>query len=505
MISVTSLPTSSKTGGPQVEFLDQWRFASGRRMLFRTVLLVAACLASTSLAKHKPMSQEVYHEILNNFTYLAPLTQSVFEDCYESFWNLCRLRLISDAESISTTYAPVRAQCNAEMCNCTKAEPTVKGGTCYTTPNDICDLVDRCEPNHAKCIGRFLYDGGLPAVCSQFLACSRSTNAISDQLRDCEQQVQQTFPDCNSIDACSFARDPDGPAIPPPVLPTKPPHQHATSAPEAEFPMSFKVFIAVIAVAAIVLLMVGSIAVYSRIRRRNIIRRLNHTDVNVRVAEPVKWYGTRQLATVAIGATAAVKVVECTVSGCSVQISGVPVAHRYLLLPCRCEWCGCGSTDSQPAKCVTGPDLVARYPGDKTISIHSSSGPPLETKVCMNCQSPIESIVDVCAVYVETCDEMRSDPAISSVDKNTPLCCVCLAEPVSVVALPCGHLSTCSSCAHRLTRGVARRGAEAGSVEVSSQCPKCRSRTSAMAVLDDDHVRLATLTAAAKQMFATAE
>merc|ERR1711916_388107 len=128
------------------------------------------------------------------------------------------------------------------------------------------------------------------------------------------------------------------------------------------------------------------------------------------------------------------------------------------------------------------------YPGE---SIANGGKQTPSTYRCRGCETPIESIVDLSAIYVDERDASESMPSVMHNGPLVPSCCICLSEPVRVVALPCNHLSTCSTCAHRLCKPVARRGASASLLEVASQCPKCRATTSAMVVLDDDQLQTA--------------
>ena len=148
---------------------------------------------------------------------------------------------------------------------------------------------------------------------------------------------------------------------------------------------------------------------------------------------------------------------------------------RYLLLPCRCEWCACGAKDAST-------DGLARY----TAANGSSR--------CTRCSTSVTAVVDLYQLHMDVGGHKSSaEPSLRSFGRlhstvfDAPDCCICMSEPSCVAALPCGHLCACVDCGHRLAEDISVLGRDAatGAAEVGGRCPLCRATLRSMIVLDD--------------------
>jgi hypothetical protein len=441
------------------------------------------------------INQQFYEDIIANFTFLAPFPKAVFEVCWHEFFDHkgCYEILQEHRDDLTSHFHGAEIDCESQLCACSGKKLDDGLDKCFASADSPCYIVERCEPDLARCFDKWTY-ANLPLKCGDFLQCTRAKRGLNMQEAVCDDRAKKQFPSCDARLACDYISNPNPPA---------PPHAQPTGSPAPNggpdnhgLPFSFKVFIAAIVTAGVVVVILVFIAVYSRVRRRNVIPSANQ-QVRVRVADPVRWYGTRQLAALDVSETKAIAMPHsCSVIDCP-RASAATEPLKYLLLPCRCEWCGCGAASMEavarfPTDFNKEP-LVRAYPGIDVVTVAEFG--KMRTFSCRSCTAPVEKILNVGGTFVEEEEEKRSSDKFDDDHDGAPSCCICLSEPVSVVAMPCGHLSTCTSCAHRLMKGVPRRGANPTTVEVSSQCPKCRAKTDAMTVLDRDQVRLAVQTA----------
>jgi hypothetical protein len=251
-------------------------------------------------------------------------------------------------------------------------------------------------------------------------------------------------------------------------------------------------------------------------------------------ADPLRWFG---LARDTYQPPAVPGVAQAPASHvCSVcEVSPMADVHqpRYVLLPCRHQWCGCGA-----AKPVTSPSLLppalrpqpvdptAAYAAaahNTTVRMDATDDDDAVSRPaashCIHCGSGVAAVIDVHQLFLdmdhpggdgslngaaakqvrtyvtsplrraEAVPGFPTSPAAAAAveiqpEIDAPDCCVCLAAPSSVVALPCMHLATCCDCGHRIA-AAAHRQASPPFADAVSCCPLCRTPIRAMAVLDD--------------------
>jgi hypothetical protein len=152
---------------------------------------------------------------------------------------------------------------------------------------------------------------------------------------------------------------------------------------------------------------------------------------------------------------------------------------RYLLLPCRCEWDGCGDDGSGRGR-----------PLERYATASDTVGAPK----CGGCSAAVAEVIDLHHLFVEVdgtaavnIDSARSFGRAHSAVIDAPDCCICMSEASCVVVGPCCHVACCTDCGHRIASEPARqRNAVTGRGEVVSRCPLCRVTITAMTVLDDE-------------------
>jgi hypothetical protein len=168
-----------------------------------------------------------------------------------------------------------------------------------------------------------------------------------------------------------------------------------------------------------------------------------------------------------------------------VRCGGAPprdvASPRYLLLGCRCEWCGCHAAQ--------GASPSQRY--------NRSS--------CERCGSAVQTVVDLHRLYLEIDPDSAHAPPQTSARSfgrfhstvfDAPDCCICMAEPSTVALLPCGHLAGCNGCTRVLVANATNyRGAD-GVMVTGSRCPLCRSAIAGLLELNDDQLATAVRSAA---------
>eukprot|EP00672_Neobodo_designis_P027828 CAMPEP_0174828612 /NCGR_PEP_ID=MMETSP1114-20130205/1429_1 /TAXON_ID=312471 /ORGANISM="Neobodo designis, Strain CCAP 1951/1" /LENGTH=473 /DNA_ID=CAMNT_0016062333 /DNA_START=29 /DNA_END=1450 /DNA_ORIENTATION=+ len=423
------------------------------------------------------ISRQEYDELRRNFSFMNYFDKTVLEVCYGEFFHHCLPLLRGHEAAYDIEFRPTRAQCDEEFCNCSGIAATHCAATIDHTSS--CEVVDRCWPNFKKCIGRWIYTPlRLPGSCRDFMHCTRSPQGIRAEDKLCAAEMVH-HPKCDAAQGCSYVVNPAGPPVPPP---TQAPEPHKVIGHGTRIAVS--VFIACIATGGFVVMLIAAVAMWSRLRRRrNVVPGLAPA-VHIEVADPVGGLAW---------------------ANWSAQHKARPVRSRiatqHLQTPNSRRGCWYFLADASGVAAVSVCRVIQQSPGcqaaspptcgfDATPAMSSqrekeSARPRIAAAAA---ETPIEAIVDLSAVYVDERDASESVPMIGG---GAPSCCICLSEPVRVVALPCGHLSTCSSCAHRLCKPVPRRGAATSTVEVASQCPQCRTTTNAMVVLDDNQLTAA--------------
>ena len=477
-----------------------------------------------------------YSDIVREFPYFFPMMPVAFDECYDEFTNSCLPALRKARLSVYAAYQRQGSVCMSGFCKCLPAGAFDVNGHCRYEDDEsketLCHIVDDCMSSRDLCFMNFL-NNQLPGNCSSFMSCT--VTYLENSVTQCKIDIEERFGNlCSSADSCSYLYRSAGSSAPS--------SQTDPAAADRGSTMSQAIRVGLyLTVACMALLGVLFIALIVRHRRMrlNVAMTMRAagdggamTDANrgaeqmIVFQEAPRYFGVNQLvvdlpAAGNAGETGGLVGRRCVVCGKPFAITlerhaaagGASSAGRVMLLPCRDEWCGCqpaaplgggGGVSQRAASFDPAAPSGPRAQSVKLIQLYSKAAAaaanplgrpspssidgPARSATCAGCQQAVECAVDLTKVYnAGTPAASSGGPAAPSA--RLPLCVICLEGRAEVALLPCGHVTSCSTCSRALQDAVPRRVAgQSNTIEVSCQCPICRTRIVDMVLLDESQL-----------------
>ena len=282
-----------------------------------------------------------YQYITRLFPFLGGVPMTTFDVCFDEFNGAGGCYSALDANGVGTAtahqFAPVNSRCYVQ-------EQQVCAQHIPWGPNEDCDFYSVCWPNAFNCINAWTFAAGnLPNGCNRFLRCAQTQTAMDTAFEACVNGM--TGQVCNATASCAFTYFRNST---PTWSTTGDGNLLGTSVPAI-----VGVFLAVI----VVVLGTSTCLLYVKHRRWRRLQDEQMQDIVVDVAPPVRWFGLRASQASSEPADEDERdgaAVQGEASSCSICRSSMadvaPDAPRLLLLPCRCEWCGCTPHQKHPTR-----------------------------------------------------------------------------------------------------------------------------------------------------------
>ena len=465
-----------------------------------------------------PISPYFLQNLYNSYDFLGILEPITFILCKSELELQCLPALANS--TANTAFQPVLSQCQTNWCNChpnpsQSYDPSNGQLICsYSRPHQLdrsCYLSETCYEYYLQCIADWVFgaNSGLPQECNPLLECAQQPSVFEDNVDQCASIRATTghWPGCNHTRSCGFTPYNIS------VQPVKP-YPDTSSSPFEDATMGLTT-----AIGIIVVVLLFSLA-YAVVRHRRAIAEwraaedaalLSRDELREATVNKARWYGEK-LQVVAPGnaddetnpTSTGIEMEEMKTCGVCGREGQLP----YLLLPCRCHWCGC-----KPADIDGSPKSKKESKSSKKRRTKPQTNGELEhPETCgEKCGSKIEDYLDLVELAKKNYDFlaplMHATTSAPAEEEERPsrreqsdkssttegACVICLDEKAVVAFYPCRHRATCADCGKRIIAGdavssytqiqslVRRRRADC-------QCPLCRTEIDFAVVISTEQL-----------------